>query len=73
LIQQKSSELNRLQKFFEDANIKLSSMVSDLHGPSARGRIQHWIQNDLDPKEALEKLNEGIDWRMDLIGRSPRG
>lgn len=51
LIQQKSSELNRLQKFLEDANIKLSSVVSDIHGQSAREMIRHLIQNDLDPKE----------------------
>lgn len=45
LIQQKSSELNRLQKFLEDANIKLASVVSDIHGQSAQEMIQHLIQN----------------------------
>ena len=51
LIQQKSSELNRLQKFLEDANIKLASIVSDIKGQSAQEMIQHLIQDDLTPKE----------------------
>lgn len=51
LIQQRSSELNRLQKFLEEANIKLSSVVSDIHGQSAREMIGHLIQNDLDSRE----------------------
>jgi len=51
LIQQKSSELNRLQKFLEDANIKLASIVSDIQGQSAQEMIQHLIQDDLTPKE----------------------
>jgi len=110
LIEQKSSELNRLQKFLEDANIKLASVVSDIHGQSAQEMIQHLIQNDLNPhemadlakkrlrsklselemalegiltdhhrmlfklslqmiasyEEAIEKLNEEIDRRMEL-------
>lgn len=51
LIQQRSSELNRLQKFLEDANIKLASVVADINGMSAQEMIQHLIQNDLSPRE----------------------
>ena len=54
LIQQKSSELNRLQKFLEDANIKLASVVSDIQGQSAQEMIQHLIQNDLNPHEMAD-------------------
>jgi transposase len=51
LIQQKSSELNRLEKFLEDANIKLASVVSHIHGQSAQEMIEHLIQDDLTAKE----------------------
>lgn len=54
LIQQKSSELNRLQKFLEDANIKLASVVSNIHGQSAQEMILHLIQNDLNPQEMAD-------------------
>ena len=51
LIQQRSSELNRLQKFLEDANIKLSSVVSDMNGVSAQNIIHHLIQDDMTSQE----------------------
>lgn len=54
LIQQRSSELNRIQKFLEDANIKLSSVVTDINGISAQKMIEHLIKNDLAPKEMAD-------------------
>ncbi|MGB7919403.1 MAG: IS110 family transposase, partial [Desulfobacterales bacterium] len=50
LVQQRSSELNRLQKFLEDANIKLSSVVSDINGVSAQEMIGHLIADDMSPE-----------------------
>jgi transposase len=47
LIQQRSSELNRIQKFLEDANIKLSSVLTDINGVSAQSMIEHLIYSDL--------------------------
>ena len=58
LIQQRSSELNRIQKFLEDANIKLSSVVTDITGVSATDMIHHLICNDMTPKE-MSKLAKG--------------
>ena len=54
LVQQRSSELNRLQKFLEDANIKLSSVVSDINGVSAQEMIQHLIADDMNPEQMAE-------------------
>jgi transposase len=39
LIQERSSEINRVQKVLEDANIKLASVVSDIMGVSARDML----------------------------------
>ena len=58
LIQQRSSELNRIHKFLEDANIKLSSVVTDINGVSAQDIIHHLIRNDMTPKE-MSKLAKG--------------
>jgi len=58
LIQQRSSELNRIQKFLEDANIKLSSVVTDINGISAKDIISHLLNNDMSPKE-MAKLAKG--------------
>jgi transposase len=54
LIQNRASELNRIHKFLEDANIKLSSVVSDLNGLSAQDMIHHLIQNDLNPQQIAD-------------------
>jgi|WetSurMetagenome_2_1015567.scaffolds.fasta_scaffold295597_1 transposase len=59
IIQKRSSELNRLQKFLEDANIKLSSVVSDINGVSAQDMIHHLIQDDLNT-EQLAQLAKGV-------------
>jgi transposase len=54
LIQNRASELNRIHKFLEDGNIKLSSVVSDLNGLSAQDMIHHLIQNDLNPQQIAD-------------------
>ncbi len=54
LIQTKSSDLNRIHKLLEDANIKLSSVVSDINGISAQDMIYHLIKEDMSPKEMAE-------------------
>jgi transposase len=54
LIQNRASEVNRIHKFLEDANIKLSSVVSDLNGLSAQDMIHHLIQNDLNPQQIAD-------------------
>ena len=58
LTQKRSSELNRLQKFLEDANIKLASVVSDINGVSAQDMIRHLIQDDMNT-EQLAQLARG--------------
>jgi transposase len=58
LIEERSREVNRLQKILEGCNIKLSSVVSDITGVSARSMIEAIISNISDPK-LLSKLAKG--------------
>lgn len=48
LMQEKSNTVNRLQKLLEDANIKLSSVVADMQGVSARLMLDALIADTLD-------------------------
>jgi transposase len=48
LLQEKSSAVNRLQKLLEAANIKLSAVVADLQGVSARLMLEALIADTLD-------------------------
>jgi len=58
LIEQKASEKNRVYKFLEDANIKLSSVVSNLSGATATKIIDAIIEGQENVDE-LVKLRHG--------------
>jgi transposase len=58
VIEQISSEKNRIHKLLEDANIKLSSVVSNLSGATATKIIDAMIAGEEDVKE-LVKLRHG--------------
>lgn len=53
-----ASEKNRLQKYLEDANIKLSSVASDTFGVSGRMMLKEILEGNTDA-EALSKLAVG--------------
>ncbi len=58
IVGQVSSEKNRLQKILEDANIKLSSVVSNMSGATARKIISSMLKGEEDIEE-LVKLRHG--------------
>ena len=49
LVEERSRIINRLQKTLEDANIKLSSVASDLMGRSAREMLVTLLTGEADP------------------------
>jgi transposase len=58
LIGERAAASNRLQKVREDANIKLSSLVSDIQGMSARALLEAMISGETDAP-ALAQLARG--------------
>ncbi len=58
LIEQRSSEVNRLQKTLEGANIKLSSVATDVMGVSGRQMLEALVAGQTDPV-ALAELARG--------------
>jgi len=54
LVQQKVSTANRIQKTLEDANIKLSSVVTDILGVSGRAMIEDIIAGEEDSNKLAE-------------------
>lgn len=54
-VQERSRNVQRVQKTLEDANIKLDSFVSDILGKSARAMIDAIIEGESDP-DVLSKL-----------------
>ena len=58
LTQDRTRNKQRLEKTLEDAQIKLSSVISDIHGVSGRAMIEALIGGQRDPK-ALAQLARG--------------
>ena len=58
LIQDRTQEVNRVQKVLEDANLKLASVVSDVMGLSAREMLSSLIAGQDDP-QYLAQLARG--------------
>jgi transposase len=55
LIDERAREVNRIQKVLEGANIKLSSVASDILGKSSRSMLEALIAGNVDP-ETLSEL-----------------
>jgi transposase len=58
LIQQRAHEAQRVEKTLQAANIKLSSVASDILGASGRAMLEALIQGEQDPA-ALAELAQG--------------
>ena len=58
LMQERNRHINRIHKIRETTNIKLSSVVTDIVGKSARQMIEALIEGESDPVE-LAKLARG--------------
>ena len=55
LIQARTAEKERCEKLLEDAHLKLSSVISDIHGVSGRAMLRALVAGQEDP-EALAEL-----------------
>jgi len=80
LVQERSREANRLQKVLEGANVKLSSVASDVLGRSGRDMLTAIVQGTEDPaalaslaRGALKKKSEQLEQALrGLVGSHQR-
>ncbi len=74
IVQERADEVNRLQKVLETANIKLSSVATDVLGKSGRSMLDAMLEGQNDA-EVLAELARGrlraklADLRLALDGR----
>ncbi len=54
IVRERSREIQRLEKLLEDTGIKLSSVVTDLHGVSGRAMTDALVAGERDPKVLAE-------------------
>ncbi len=73
LFQERTRELQRLEKELEDACIKLSAVVSDLQGVSARLMLQAMIDHERDPKTLAELAKGRMRPKIDQLTEALTG
>ena len=60
LVRERADVINRLQKVMEGANLKLSSVVTDVSGVSARRILEAIVQNQYDPQRLPELIHGSL-------------
>jgi len=73
LIDERAREINRIQKVLEGANIKLSSVASDVLGKSGRAMIEAIITGEEDPKMLSELALRGLKKKKPELQRALNG
>ena len=74
LVREQASHVQRLQKTLEDANLKLSSVLTQIMGVSGRAILQALIDGERDPDRLLALVQRGVKappekLRAALLGR----
>lgn len=74
LIEERSREVNRLQKILEGANIKLASVVKDITGKSSRKLLDKIVANESPDEDEISQLIHGrLRPKLDQIMLSIEG
>ena len=73
LIQERTREVNRVHKVLEDANLKLSSVASDIMGVSGREMLQAIIAGKDDPAALAELAKGRMRTKIDELERALTG
>ena len=73
LVQERTQEVNRVQKVLEDANIKLGDVVSDVMGVSARAMLAALIEGQEDPEVLAQLARRRMRAKLDALRQALRG
>lgn len=73
LIDERAREANRIQKVLEGANIKLSSVATDILGVSGRMMLRKMIDGEYDPATLAQLAKKKLRKKLDLLQRSLKG
>jgi transposase len=73
LVEDRSRVVNRVQKTLEDANIKLSSVASDVMGVSARQMIHAIIAGQEDPAALADLARKALRAKIPQLREALRG
>lgn len=73
LTDERSREINRLQKMLEGANIKLGNVVSSVNGKSSQKIIAGIARDEISQEYLQAAIDHSMQWKMEEIVRSIDG
>jgi transposase len=73
LVREQASHLQRIQKTLEDANLKLSSVLTQIMGVSGRAILQALIEGERDPDQLLALVQRGVKAPPDKLRAALQG
>ncbi|MFF3878138.1 IS110 family transposase [Streptomyces sp. NPDC001978] len=73
VIRERTREAQRLEKLLEDAGIKLSAVVSDLLGKSARAMLEALIAGERDPEVLAEMALASMRAKRQILAQALTG
>src|SRR6201995_4374537 len=73
LVREQASHVQRIQKTLEDANLKLSSVLSQIMGKSGRAILQALIDGETNPDVLLTLLERGVKTPPERIHAALQG
>lgn len=73
LIDERAREANRIQKVLEGANIKLSSVATDILGVSGRLMLRQLIEGESNPEILAQYAKKKLRNKMDQLKQSLKG
>ncbi|MFS0708947.1 IS110 family transposase, partial [Kocuria palustris] len=74
LVNQRTAERNRIQKFLEDANIKMGSVLSDIFGVSGMRILKALLsENPPTPEELAQTVHGRVKPKIPQLARSLQG
>jgi transposase len=73
LVQDRTREMQRVEKLLEDAQIKLSSVASDIFGVSGRAMLEALIAGQRDPKMLAQLARRRLRAKLGALEEALRG
>ena len=71
LVREQASHVQRIQKTLEDANLKLSSVLTQIMGKSGRAILQALIDGERDPDTLLTLVQRGVKAPPERLRKAP--
>jgi len=73
LLQNLTQERNRIQKFLEDANVKIGNVLSDVFGMSGQAMLEALLENKLSPEQTADLARGSLRRKIPQIVEALEG